>query len=151
LVIDLIINLPISLIKRELKKKINNILFPGPTLYFIMFARPTRYSDAGRAIINKLKQAGPGPVSTETLTKMSLALSGKNNPMFSRKHSEGTLALMSEAFSSVNNPMFGRTHSTETLAKMSSAQGTAIYVYSPDKSTLINTFSSANKAAEFFN
>jgi group I intron endonuclease len=82
---------------------------------------------------------------------MSLALSGKNNPMFGRKHSEGTLALMSEAFSSVNNPMFGRTHSTETLAKMSSAQGTAIYVYSPDKSTLINTFSSANKAAEFFN
>jgi hypothetical protein len=26
-----------------------------------MFARPTRYNGAGRAIINKLKQAGPGP------------------------------------------------------------------------------------------
>ena len=90
-------------------------------------------------------------VSTETLTKMSLALSGKNNPMFGRTHNEETLVLMSEAFSGMNNPMFGKTHSTETLAKMSSAQGTAIYVYSSDKSTLINTFSSANKAAEFFN
>jgi group I intron endonuclease len=90
-------------------------------------------------------------VSTETLTKMSLALSEKNNPMFGRKHSEETLALMSEAFSGVNNPMFGRTHSAEILAKMSTAQGTNIYVYSSDKSTLINTFSSANKAAEFFN
>lgn len=46
-----------------------------------------------------------------------------------------------------------KAHSEETLIKMSEAQGTAIYVYSlgPDKSTLINSFSSANKAAKHFN
>jgi len=68
-------------------------------------------------------------VSTETLTKMSLALSGKNNPMFGKIHSEETIALMSEALSGVNNPMFGRTHSAETLVKMSAAQGTLIYMF----------------------
>jgi hypothetical protein len=33
---------------------------------------------------------------------------------------------------------------------MSIAQGTTIYLYSSDGITLINTFSSASKAAEFF-
>jgi hypothetical protein len=34
---------------------------------------------------------------------------------------------------------------------MSITKGTAILVYSSNKSTLVNTFSSARKAAEFFN
>lgn len=49
------------------------------------------------------------------------------------------------------NPFFRRTHSEETLAKMRVARGTTIYVYSTDKSTLVNTFSSAREAAEYFN
>lgn len=52
-----------------------------------------------------------------------------------------------------NNPMFGISllHTAETKAKMSVAKGTSIYVYSSDKSTLINTFTSARKASEYFN
>jgi len=49
------------------------------------------------------------------------------------------------------DPFFGRTHSGETLAKMRVARGTTIYVYSTDKSTLINTFGSTREAAEYFN
>lgn len=44
--------------------------------------------------------------------------------------------------------MYGRTHSEGT--KMSVIRGTVIYVYSSDKSTLIDTFCSARKAAEYF-
>lgn len=55
---------------------------------------------------------------------MSEALSGKNNPMYGKIHTEETIALMSEAFSGVNNLMFGRNHSAKTLTKMTAAQGT---------------------------
>jgi hypothetical protein len=34
---------------------------------------------------------------------------------------------------------------------LSAANGTTVYVYSSDGSTLINSFSSANKAAKHFN
>ena len=46
--------------------------------------------------------------------------------------------------------MYGKLHSLETKAKISVAKGTTIYVYSSDQSTLINTFSSARKATEYF-
>lgn len=44
----------------------------------------------------------------------------------------------------------GKLNSAETRDKISITSGTIIYVYSSDKSTLINTFCSANKAAESF-
>ena len=44
---------------------------------------------------------------------------------------------------------FGKNHSSEAKALMSITKGTAIYIYSPDNSSLINTFSSARKALEF--
>jgi group I intron endonuclease len=67
------------------------------------------------------------------------------------KHTEETIALMSLAKSGENNPMYGKTHSPETLAKLSAANGTTVYVYSSDGSTLLNTFPSARKAGEYFN
>lgn len=44
----------------------------------------------------------------------------------------------------------GKTLSEDTKSKISLALGNKIYVYSSDNSKLINTFSSARKAAEFF-
>jgi group I intron endonuclease len=49
-----------------------------------------------------------------------------------------------------NHPMFGRTHSVETLEKISANLGTAIFVYCSKELTLINSFSSANKASKHF-
>ena len=43
--------------------------------------------------------------------------------------------------------MLGETHSVGTLAKISAIKGTAVY---DTQSTLVNTFYSANKAAEYF-
>jgi group I intron endonuclease len=105
---------------------------------------------------NILKVAGSSlgrKHTEEAIALMSLANSGENNPMFGRIGK--------------NHPMFGKTHtpeskalmslakkgiakSEETRAKMSVANGTAIYVYSKDKSTLVNSFSSASKAAKHF-
>ena len=39
----------------------------------------------------------------------------------------------------VNHPMFGTNRSEQTKLKISIVQGTIIYLYSSDKSTLINT------------
>src|SRR5690606_36681902 len=77
-------------------------------------------------------------------TKMSLALSGENHPLFGETHTADTKALMSLAKK-------GIAKSEETRAKMSVAQGTAIYVYSSDGTTFINSFPSARNAAKFFN
>jgi group I intron endonuclease len=75
--------------------------------------------------------------SEETKAKISLANTGEKNSMFG-------IYLTGE-----KNSMFGKTHSIETLDKMSIAKGTAIYVYDTQGS-LVYTFSSARKAAEFF-
>jgi len=82
---------------------------------------------------------------------------GDNHPMYERKHTKESIAKMSEAQRNINRTgenhprgMLGRTHSVETLAKMSIAKGTTIYVYSSDKSLLINTFFSLSKAGEFY-
>lgn len=49
-----------------------------------------------------------------------------------------------------NNPMYGKQHCSETIAKMSIVKGGGIiYVYDLQGS-LINSFSSARKAAKFF-
>ena len=58
---------------------------------------------------------------------------------------------MSKAMTGDNNSMFGKSYSTNTLNKLSQANGTTIYVYSLDKTTLENTFPSAFKAGKFFN
>jgi len=93
--------------------------------------------------------------SLESLVKMSLVKKGENNPMYGKIHSTESLALMSLAKK-------GKTHSPETKSlmrkprtedtkvKMSTAKGEGtIYVYNADKTTLINTFPSARKTAEF--
>jgi group I intron endonuclease len=57
---------------------------------------------------------------------------------------------MSEAKTGKNHPMYGQSLSIITKAKISMTKGTAIYVYDTQGS-LVNTFSSASKAAEYFN
>ena len=47
--------------------------------------------------------------------------------------------------------MLGRSHTPDTLFKMRIARGSTIYVYSSNKSTLIDSFSSSRKAGEYFN
>lgn len=50
-----------------------------------------------------------------------------------------------------NNPMYGKHHCSGTIAKMSIVKGRGtIYIYDIHGS-LIDSFSSARKAAEFFN
>jgi group I intron endonuclease len=135
----------------------NILKVAGSTLGF-------RHSVESRSLMSK-------PKSTETKAKISKALFGENNPMFGKFHSKeslvkfsgenhplfgklhsaGTITKISEALSGENNPrgMLGKNHSPETLAKISAAKGTMIYVYD-SQGTLVNTFSSANKAAENF-
>lgn len=67
---------------------------------------------------------------------MSEAKIGVNHPMFGIKGED--------------HPLFGKTHSALSKAKMSTSKGTAIYVYNIN-GTLVNSFSSARKAAEHFN
>lgn len=126
---------------------------------------------------NLLKIAGSSLgyiYTTDSITKMSeiqknIDRSGKNHPMFGKTHSAETKALISEALSGIKNPMFGKiredhpiigkkgesnpmfdkSHSVETKIKMSAIKGTIIYVYD-SQGSLVNTFNSARKAAEYF-
>ena len=41
--------------------------------------------------------------------------------------------------------MFGKLNSAETRDKMSISQGSAIFVYTPDRSSIVYTFPSAKK------
>lgn len=96
--------------------------------------------------------------SEKTIAKMSgennhmFGRTGENHHLFGKFLSSETKILISEANKGDKNPrgMLGKTHSTETLAKISAVKGTTIYVYDT-QGTLVNTFSSANKAAEHFN
>lgn len=80
-------------------------------------------------------------------------------------HSDESIAKMSEVQKNIDrtgvkNPMHGRigdlhptfglSHSIASKAKISEAKGTTIFVYDSEGS-LVNTFNSANKAAEHFN
>jgi len=88
---------------------------------------------------------------------MSLAKAGEIHPMFGQTHSDNTKALISvihlgKTLSASTKILIskihkGKKHSSETKAKMSIAKGTAIYVYD-SQGTLVNSFSSARKAAE---
>ena len=125
---------------------------------------------------NILKKAGSSLGFTHTedsKAKMSFAQksinrSGENNPrgMLNKPHSEKTKALISSRMSGrivsletkalisltnsgKNHPMSGKTHTTEAKEKISATQGTAIFVYD-SLGSLVNSFSSARKAAEHF-
>jgi len=74
--------------------------------------------------------------SAETKAKLSLAMSGENNHMYGR--------------TGVNNPNFGKSPSAETVAKQSIVKGGGIIFVYNTQGSLVNSFSSARKAAEFF-
>jgi group I intron endonuclease len=82
-------------------------------------------------------------------------ITGKDHPRFGISLSDDIINNMSEAQKKVdrtggNNPMYGKQHCSETIAKMSIVKGGGIiYVYDLQGS-LINSFSSARKAAKFF-
>lgn len=107
-----------------------------------LITREQFYLDTLKPEYNILKVAGSllGYKHTkETITKISVANSGENNPMFGvvrsgEDHPRG---------------MLGKSHSTETLNKISASMGTAIYVHDSEGS-LVNSFSSARKAAEHY-
>jgi len=65
--------------------------------------------------------------------------------MFRRTHSAESFAKIAE-----NHYMFGISHSEEIITKISKAQGTQIFVYSSDRSSLLYTLNSARKAAKQF-
>jgi group I intron endonuclease len=108
-----------------------------------------------------------GKIHTEeTKALLSEINKGEKHPFFGFTHSAETKSKMSEAQKRIdrtgknhpmygitgeNNPMFGISLSNETITKMSIARGGGtIYVYDL-QGTLVNSFSSARKAAEFFN
>lgn len=88
--------------------------------------------------------------SEEHKARLRQANLGDHNANFGKSHSAETKAAISEAMSGENHPMFDKFHSAETRTKIGIANGTTIYVYSSDKSTIVNSFSSATKAAEHF-
>ena len=112
----------------------------------LILCREQYYIDSLLPEYNILSTAGNSlgyKHSEKSLAKMSLAKLGF-------KHSEETLAKMKAANSGENHPLYGKNHSAETKAAISAARGTAIYVYSLDKSILVNSFASASKAAKHF-
>jgi group I intron endonuclease len=58
----------------------------------------------------------------ETRKKMSAALKGRKNPMSGRKHTEETLKKLRVINAGSGNPFYGRKHTEETLEKMRSTQ-----------------------------
>jgi len=76
-------------------------------------------------------------LSEETKLKISETLSGK--------------ILIEATRAKIREVNTGKILSEETKEKMSKTLGTTIYLYSSDKSSLINTFNSYRKAAEHFN
>jgi len=75
--------------------------------------------------------------SDDSIAKIREAKIGENNHMFGQ--------------TGENHPMFGKFHSAEAQVKMSAAKGGGtIYIYD-SLGTFVNSYSSARKAAEFFN
>jgi group I intron endonuclease len=123
----------------------------------LILFREQYYLDSLLPEYNILKIAGSrlGSKHTEeSIAKMNgpEAKSGENHPMLGKTPSAETIAKLSLAKLGENNPrgMQGKTHTPESLAKMSAANGTTVYAYSSNDSTLINTFPSSYKAAEHY-
>lgn len=140
----------------------------------LILSREQFYLDSLNPEYNILLTAGSslGYVHREeSIALMSETKKGEKNPMFGKtkeqspvygkKHSKETLALISqtsknrlhsiETRAAMSESRKGLVKSEEHRANLSVAKGTAIYQYSSDLSTIINKFSSANKAAEYFN
>jgi len=62
-----------------------------------------------------------GSLTDEVKQKISEALSGPNNPMYGKEHTEDTKKKLSEAKSGPNHPMYGKEHTEDTKKKMSEA------------------------------
>lgn len=96
----------------------------------------------------------------ESKAKFSENNKGENHPFFGQIHSIETLAKMSlakkgtpkteEHKALMSEAMKGIAKTEEHKAKISIAKGVRIYVYSSNKCTILNSFSSSRKAAEFF-
>jgi len=96
------------------------------------------------------------PRTEEAKLNISLALRGDKNPNFGKAKTEEHKEKLSQAnkgrHKGENHPLFGKNHSDEAKIRMSIAKGTPIYVYDiADKTLLVNEFTSAKKAGEFFN
>lgn len=63
----------------------------------------------------------------EVRAKMSKAKSGKNHPMYGKKHTQETRAKISKAQSGENNSMYDKKHTPEAKEKMSKARNTTGY------------------------
>jgi len=82
----------------------------------------------------------------------SINKTGDKNPrgMLGKTHLVESKTKMSVSKIGEKNPMFGKTPATETIIKISYAKGGGtVFVYDLE-GTLVNTFSSARKAAEYF-
>jgi hypothetical protein len=75
-----------------------------------------------------------------------MSRSGESNPFFRKTHCPETITLMSIAKGTITLMSIAK----GTITLMSIAKGTAIYAYDLQGS-LVYTFSSANKAAKYFN
>lgn len=121
----------------------------------ILLGREQYYLDLFKPYYNILTEAGSPAgrvLSIETRAKISSAHKRtEGSGMFGKTHSLETKELMSLVRSGENHPLWGKNHSESAKLAMSISKGTAIYVYTFDKSTLVNVFVSARKAGEHFN
>jgi len=71
----------------------------------------------------KISRAKKGTKHTEeSKRKISLSISGENNPMWGKHHTEETKKKIGLANSGKNSAWYGRKHTKETIKKMSKAQ-----------------------------
>jgi group I intron endonuclease len=116
----------------------------------ILISREQFYLDALSPEFNILKIAGSSlglKHSKETLALMREAKKGDKHPMFGRTGDKHPMfGILGE-----NHHFYGKNHTPETLTKLSLAKGGGIIFVYDIQDTLVNTFSSARKAAEHFN
>ena len=145
---------PKELISREqfyinsLEPEYNILKIAGSSLGFIHTEESKAKMSSAQKNIDRSGENNPRgmldkPHSEKTKTLISLHMSGKIV-------SKETKALISLANSGSTHPMFGKMHTTEAKEKISATQGTAVFIYDSE-GLLVNTFSSARKAAEYFN
>lgn len=77
--------------------------------------------------IENLKKAVEKNIGTKRTNNFIKQVSGENNYMFGKTHSEQAKEVMSMKKTGENNPMYGRTHSNKSIKKMKEAQLGKIY------------------------